>query len=570
VSGAPAPERWFDLRRHSGLAGVMDEAVQRCRSNRFLTRTDRGRVVDDWTYRDFAQASGALAAALAADGVGPGTRVALLMANGPAWLASAAAVWRVGATLVPLDPKLDPEGQVELLAAAKGELLLADGPAWRRLKDRELPPAIVSEPLPNGLGPARAWDDVLAGAGAAPPVAARERDDPATIVFSSGTAGRAKGCVLTHGNYLSQMEVLGNLYPMREDDAYLSILPTHHAIDMMCGFLVPLLCGARVVHLKTLRPEFLLEALKEQEISHMAAVPALLEALANRLRERIDAVDGVAAAGLRGMRKLNRLLTRRAPSHAVSRALLAPVHGALGGKLRRIFAGGAFVPPATASFLYDLGLPVAIGYGLTEACAVVAVNDLAPFRADTVGAPVPGTEVKLEPRDGRGRGEVCVRGPQVFSGYLDDPQATEAALRGGWLRTGDLGEIDATGHLRLVGRLKDVIVTPGGKNVHPEDVEGRFHGVAAEELAVLAAPAVWGAAPGEDEALLLAVRPKGEAGALRDDLAARNRRLPAHQRVAGVLWVKDPFPRTTSLKLKRRDLALALAGRDRGELERLG
>jgi long-chain acyl-CoA synthetase len=337
----------------------------------------------------------------------------------------------------------------------------------------------------------------------------------------------------------------------------------------MCGFLVPLLCGASVVHLETLRPELVLGALKERRVTHMSAVPALLSALERRLRERLRGLPPLADAGLRGLKALNRFLTRKGPNHAISRALLHPVHDALGGRLRRIFAGGAFVPAGTARVLYELGLPVAVGYGLTEACAVVSVNDLAPFRDDTVGPPVPGTEIRLHGRDGRGRGEVWVRGPQVFAGYLDDPELSAATLEDGWLKTGDLGEIDATGHLRLVGRIKNMIVTAGGKNVYPEDVEGRFHGVDAEELAVLAAHTVWSGAPGEDEALLLAVRPRGEKPALREQLLKRNRRLPAYQRAEGVLWVDDPFPRTTSLKLKRAELARSLRARGREALERL-
>jgi long-chain acyl-CoA synthetase len=241
------------------------------------------------------------------------------------------------------------------------------------------------------------------------------------------------------------------------------------------------------------------------------------------------------------------------------------VHRALGGRLSRIFAGGAFVPRATARFLYDLGLPVAIGYGLTEACAVVTVNDLQPFRDDTVGLPLPGTEVRVDGRGSDGVGEVVVRGPQVFQGYLDDPELTREALVDGWLRTGDLGVIDAAGHLRLVGRKKHMVVTAGGKNVYPEDVEGRFDGLpGVEEHAVVAAHAVWPARPGEDERLLLVVRPGGgDAAAIHAEATRRTRALIDYQRPAGLLVMDAAMPRTTSLKLRRDALCQELAARAR-------
>jgi len=562
--------RAFDLRRYDSVQGALADATLQYRSNPFLVETDRDQVVARRTYREHRDAAARLARALAARGIGPGERVAIAMGNGPRWLAAATAALHLGAVLVPLDARLDGAGLAALVGHARPRALLADEPVWRRVRAAGGAAELVAAWHPEGRtvsGGAVAWPDLLeaGGPGPLPEPAPRGREEPAAVVYSSGTGGRPKGCVLTHGAYLSQMEALANLYPLEEDDVYLSVLPTHHALDFMCGFLVPVLCGARVVHLRTLRPEHLVWACRDQGVTHMSAVPALLEALERRLRERTDGLEGVARAGLDGLRRLNAWLTRVRPRPAVSRALLYPVHRALGGRLRTIFAGGAMVPATTARALYDLGLPVAIGYGLTEAGAVVTVNDLDPFRADTVGRPVAGTEIEVRDPDADGAGEVWVRGPQVFAGYLDDPEATAEVLVDGWLRTGDLGRLDAAGHLRLVGRRKDVIVTAGGKNVHPADVEGRFAGLEAEELAVLAAHTVWPSRPGEDERLIGVVRPRAgaEPADLRRRLGQLNRRLPGYQRLGGVLVVEAPFPRTTSLKLKRAELARDLGGRFR-------
>lgn len=560
--------RAFRLDRYPSLGPALADAIHAHRSNAFLVESDRGRVVTERTFRAFRDEAARLARWLAARGVGVDDRVAVAMSNGPRWLEAALAVIGLGAVLVPLDAKAEPDELALKLAHCRAKALLADGPVWRRLRERppQVEVTLVHAPLGEGPDWERALADIAPGAWT--PVA-RERGAPATIVYSSGTTGgRPKGCVLTHGNYLSQMETLGSLYPLAEDDVYLSILPTNHALDFMCGFLVPALCGARVVHLRTLRPEWVTQACQDHGVTHLSAVPALLTALERRLRERLDEPQGLVATGLHGVRRLNAWLNRDRPREAVSRALLAPVHRALGGRVSRIFAGGAFVPRATARFLYDLGFPVAIGYGLTEACAVVTVNDLQPFRDDTVGLPLPGTEVRLGDRGLDGVGEVLVRGPQVFSGYLDDDELTRETIdAAGWLRTGDLGVLDGAGHLRLVGRKKHMVVTAGGKNVYPEDVEGRFDGLAgADEHAVVAAHAVWPARPGDDERLLLVVRAKdGAAARALEDAARRARGLPEHQRPAGLLVVDAPLPRTTSLKLRRDLLARDLGARHRRE-----
>jgi len=219
-------------------------------------------------------------------------------------------------------------------------------------------------------------------------------------------------------------------------------------------------------------------------------------------------------------------------------------------------------------------VPVVIGYGLTEAGTVLTVNDLKPFRADSVGLPLDDVELEVRGADAGGVGEVWVRGRTVFAGYLDDPKQTAQALQGGWLKTGDQGFLDPSGHLHLVGRSKNMIVTAGGKNIYPEDIESAFEGLDCEEMVVFATGYVW---PGSErqggdltkEQLVAIVRPKGEAplGDLLDDLRKRNRSLPDFKRIGGVLEWSEEFPRTASMKVKRAQLAEAL--RDQAKLDSL-
>jgi long-chain acyl-CoA synthetase len=213
---------------------------------------------------------------------------------------------------------------------------------------------------------------------------------------------------------------------------------------------------------------------------------------------------------------------------------------------------------ATLQFFYDLGIPIANGYGLTEACTVLTVNDLKPFRADTVGKPLPGVELRILNPDGEGVGEVAAKSKTIMSHYFDDPEMTAETIVDGWLLTGDLGRFDGAGHLQLFGRKKNMIVTAGGKNIYPEDIEATFDGIAVKEYCIFAANYIWPKKELRGEKLILVLRldiNQNFTEATKAEIKSRNQDLPDFKRVGGyVLWDKD-FPRTASMKIKRNELA---------------
>ena len=343
--------------------------------------------------------------------------------------------------------------------------------------------------------------------------------------------------------------------PQKTGDRYFSILPTNHAIDFMCGFVGPLSGGATVVHQRALRPEFIRHTMRTQKITHMALVPLILEAFERTIRERLDELSGVKRGLFDGLKDINTRFTRKRPNQGLSSRLLKPIHDAFGGHLKLLFCGGAFVDRDRAQFFYDLGLPVVIGYGLTEACTVITVNDLKPFRADSVGRAVEGAEIEVrDPNPETGIGEVWAKSPTLMQGYLDDPDQTAEVLQDGWLKTGDLGWLDASQHLHLVGRSKNMIVTPGGKNIYPEDIEAAFEGLECDELVVFASGYIWPNTALTEESLMAVVR-GGEDDAFIDELRQRNRKLPDFKRIQGVLPWTAEFPRTASMKVKRGILA---------------
>ncbi len=354
-------------------------------------------------------------------------------------------------------------------------------PAARSSRDHKLKIVLVTEAPPTSdLRGGFRWEEFRRKGD--PVFIPRGREDAACIVYSSGTGGRAKGCVLTHGNYLEQCKALTAWYPFWPGVRYLSILPTNHAIDFMVGFIGPFVCGACVVHLRTLRPEFVRDAFVRYRITYVTLVPMILKNLERGLRAKFDALPAWKRFLLNRTITLNKALTRKQPNVKLSRKLLPEVHKAFGGDLQALITGGAFIESATPQFFYDLGIPVANGYGLTEAGTVLTVNDLKPFRADTVGKPLPGVELRILNPDEDGIGEVAAKSATVMSHYLDDPELTAETIVDGWLLTGDLGRFDGDGHLQLFGRKKNMIVTEGGKNIYPEDIESAFEGVDVKEL----------------------------------------------------------------------------------------
>jgi long-chain acyl-CoA synthetase len=562
----------LDLKKYNSVGEALRDALETWPTEVCLIESDRGEEKQRLTYRNFKDKALPLAKSLQDLAIGPGDRVAIIMTNQSKWLISAYAIFFCGATLVPLDFKLKPEEQWQLLKHSGAKVLITEYGIWRQLcvsparaAAATVKTVLVTEaPEDAELSGAERWENVK---GANQPVfVPQKRQDIACIVYSSGTGGTPKGCMMTHENYLEQCVALTSLYPFWPGVRYLSILPTNHAIDFMVGFFGPFTCGATVVHLRTLRPEYVREAFPKYEITYVSLVPLVLKNLQKGLQVRFDALPDPKRKALDAVRSINRALTKDRPRPWLSRKLLGEVHAGFGGKLEAIIVGGAFTEPQTLQFFYDLGIPVANGYGLTEAGTAVTVNDLKPFRADTVGKPLPGMEVQIRNSDNDGIGEVTVRSKTVMAGYLNEPELTAETIVDGWLRTGDMGRFDSTGHLQLFGRKKNMIVTEEGKNVYAEDVEQAFEGLRVKEFCVFAANFIWPQRAMVNEKLLLVIHLEhGQAFTpeLKSEISARNAWLTNYKRVHGLVIYQEDFPLTASLKIKRNELAQRLAVLDR-------
>ena len=553
----------LDLRQYTCLGAALRDALDRYAGEVCLIEADRDREKVRLMYSDFKEIAVPLARALEDADFDPGDRAAIIMTNQSKWLISAYAIFYCGGVLVPLDYKLTAAEHLQLLAHCKSKVLIVEYHLWRAITQspefQKITTKIVlvtEAPLGADLAGGFRWEDFKRKG--APDFVIRQREDTACIVYSSGTGGRPKGCVLTHENYLEQCRSLTAWYPFWPGVRYLSILPTNHAIDFMVGFIGPFVCGACVVHLRTLRPEFVRDAFVRYRITYVSLVPMILKNLERGLRAKFDELPSWKRGFLNAMIGINKLLTRRRPKVRLSRMLLPNIHRGFGGEVLALITGGAFMEPSTMQFFYDLGIPVVNGYGLTEAGTALTLNDLKPFRADTVGKPLPGVDLRILNPDPEGVGEVAVCSKTVMSHYLDDPELTLETIVDGWLLTGDLGRFDGNGHLQLFGRKKNMIVTDGGKNIYPEDIETVFDGLPVKDYCVFAANYIWSKKELGRENLVLVLRLEQNQkvdAALLEDILLRNRRLPDFKRVGGYLiWEKD-FPRTASMKIKRQVLA---------------
>jgi long-chain acyl-CoA synthetase len=553
----------LNLDQYTCLGAALREGLDRWPNETCLIESDRDKEKTRLTYSDFKEMALPLARALEDAEFESGDPAAIIMTNQSKWLISAYAIFHSGGVLVPIDYKLTSAEHLQLLAHSKAKVLVIEHYLWRAItqlaefKDHKVQTVLVTEAPPGAeLAGAHRWEDFRCKGDAM--FVGRQRQDVACIVYSSGTGGNPKGCVLTHENYLEQCKALIAWYPFEPGVRYLSILPTNHAIDFMVGFIGPFVCGACVVHLRTLRPEFVRDAFVRYKITHVSLVPMVLKNLERGLKAKFDALSGPQRFFLDRSITLNKFFTGWRPDVRLSRVLLRQVHKAFGGALRLMVTGGAFMEPSTLQFFYELGIPVVNGYGLTEAGTALTLNDLKPFRADTVGKPLPGVDLRVLNPDSEGIGEIAAHGKTVMSHYLDDPELTAETIVDGWLLTGDLGRFDASGHLQLFGRKKNMIVTEGGKNIYPEDIENAFDRIAVKEYSIFASDYIWPARGLGHETLVLVLHlEQGQefTEGLKQEIVACNRRLPDFKRVGGlVIWEKD-FPRTAAMKIKRMVLA---------------
>src|ERR1700730_12341786 len=286
------------LEKYACLGAALREALDRWPNETCLIESDRDKEKTRLTYSDFKEMALPLARALEDAEFSAGDRAAIIMTNQSKWLISAYAIFHEGGVLVPLDYKLTAAEHLQLLAHSKARFLVVEYHLWRAITQSPefaklaVEIALVTEaPAGADLRGAYRWEEFRRKG--EPRLVSRQREDTACIVYSSGTGGRPKGCVLTHDSYLDQCTSLTAWYPFWPGLRYLSILPTNHAIDFMVGFIGPFICGACVVHLRTLRPEFVRDAFVRYRITYVSLVPMILKNLEHGIKSNFAGLPGI-------------------------------------------------------------------------------------------------------------------------------------------------------------------------------------------------------------------------------------------------------------------------------------
>lgn len=401
------------------------------------------------------------------------------------------------------------------------------------------------------------WDDLLHNA----PLPQRHRNpqDVAVVLYTSGTTGRSKGAMLSHANIVSNIRGATSHFKVDETIHTLSFLPINHVFEQVCGVLLPLSLGGKVSFCESLKK--LGENLAEVKPTFFLAVPAVYRMILDRIMKNI------------GAKTLSQLLF----SFPVTRHLVTAKIKQTFGPGTRFISGGAALDPAIASGFDRLGLSIYQGYGITETSPIISAECPGNKRLGTVGPLLPEVEVRIDSPDEEMVGEILVKGPNVMLGYYMNPQATAEVLDAGWYRTGDLGRLSSDGFLSICGRVKNLIVTPNGKNVYPEEVEnelikspyiaevmvyGHKVGPAAEEVHALIYP--------DQEAVDDYSRMGGKGlmseadveALLRKEVLAACDGLADYKRVRKFTIREDEFPKTTTRKIKRFAVEASISTKD--------
>ena len=515
-------------------------------------------TVAQWSYAELAEQSQHLAQGLAAAGVGKGDVVALLGDNRPEWIIACLAALQAGAVVTPLDTQLNVEVLRHIFDDSCPSLIFTSTAKVDRLAglETEVKPRLVL--LDAAEDDQRSWRQLIKDVHENLPTVTPE--DTATLFYTSGTTGQPKGVPLTHGNVAFQLTTIKQAKLVSEDDQVLLPLPLHHVYPFVVGLLAPLSLGLPLILPHALTGPQLVRSLREGQVSLIIGVPRLYSALYDGIRTRIESIGRIAAALFKAGLGLSGWLRRRLGLQ-LGKWLLHPLHKEFAPNLRVLASGGSPLDPELAQILEDLGWQVAVGYGLTETAPLLTINPPGKARLDSVGRPVPGVKVRIadtekgdpHQHNTHQQGEILARGPNVFAGYHNLPDKTQEAFTDdGWFRTGDLGYVDEDGYLHVTGRASTLIVTEGGENIQPDQVEEAYsQNPFIQEIGVLQ----------QDNRLVAVIVPAVNAirqqqdgdieRSIREAVNQSARSLPSYQRIADYVIDHDPLPRTRLGKIRR-------------------
>ena len=521
------------------------------------------------SYAEALQAIKKLAYWMTEHGIVKGDHIAVTGKNSPEWAIVYLAALFAGAIIVPIDYGLHNEEIEVLLKTAKPKLFFIDEEKYSYFEEKAKSENYVGELFSLNKKYPDLYVYNLNPKGKPESVKAEETD-VAAILFTSGTTGNPKGVVLTHRNLVSDCYIAQSNLNIFHTDVFYALLPLHHSYTMLAVFIEALSVGAELVFGKTLAVSKMLSELKHGKITMLLGVPLLFNKLLAGIFKGIKAKGFIVFGIIRAMMGFSYFVKKLFKVNIGSKMFHSILDKASLSSVRIAICGGGPLAPKVFRAYNEFGIDFIQGYGLTETSPIIALNPKEHFKIESVGQYFIGNmEMKILNPDEDGIGEVSVKGPMVMQGYYNMPKETAEVLSpDGWLKTGDLGKLDDEGYLYLCGRAKNLIVTSGGKNVFPEEIENMFqlyyHEI--EQITAAGYIAHEGDMDEEVEALVYPAEelykklnvkrgtPEGDAAVQKEIdaiIETVNKKLLQYQRITKTTYLGAPLEMTTTKKVKR-------------------
>ena len=515
------------------------------------------------TYRQANDHIRKVADYLRSIGIGKDSKVAVTGKNSPEWAIAYLAVLQAGAVVVPIDYQLTVAEAINLIRASDTKALFVDEEKYKDLS-AGCPQLLKVMTLYEG-GPDYLYT-LSAGTSALPPLIPAQETDLAAILFTSGTTGNPKGVMLTHKNFVSDCFCAQGNMTIYPTDVFYALLPIHHSYTMLAVFIEAISVGAEIVFGKRLVVKQIMQELKEGKVTMFLAVPVLfnkfLDGILKGIKEKGPVVNGLMT-GLMGFSGFVKKTSGLNPGRALFKAVREQANLST---IRICISGGGPLAPEVFRKYNELGIDFVQGYGLTETSPILTLNPTYHYKETSVGKVIPQADLKILNPNEDGIGEIIVKGPMVMAGYYKMEEETkEVFTDDGYFRTGDLGYLDDENYLYLTGRAKNMIVTSGGKNVYPEEIEDKFQlygeieqilvrgyykesSTVSEEIEALIYPSqewLGELSKNKDEALTLAEQHMHKV------VEEVNQKLLPYQKITRVVVLKEPLEMTTTQKVKR-------------------
>lgn len=472
----PTPWTWLDEYRGKSFNGQWPSLVElfNITSDRFPDRKCWTCMYPEHEVFTFAQAKyevNKFARYLYSIGVRKGDRVALTGKNSPQWAIAYMGILSLSAIVVPTDYSLADEEIEHLIDFVKVKGLVCDGERFDRLgKDNKYGFKIA---LDN-----KASEDVyilnLPDVGEQD-IKTPTSEDLAAFLFTSGTTGTPKACMLSHENFISDAFLAQGHMNIDETDIFYAILPIHHAYTMLAVFIEAFSVGSEVIFGKRLIISQMFKEMKEGHITMFLAVPMLFNKLLTGIMKGVKEKGKLAEFAINSMAVFSGIV-KKITGINIGKKMFAFLRDKVSLKdIRICICGGGPLPPSTFKKLNEFGIDFVQGYGLTETSPIVTLNPIFDYDENSIGKPLQGCDISFSEPDSQGNGEILIKGPMVFKGYFENEEATKQMIdKDGWLHSGDIGYRNDKGFIFLTGRAKNIIVTEGGKNVFPEEIEDHF------------------------------------------------------------------------------------------------